>query len=92
MLNRTTRGRDVRRLVHSLEGWMIATLAELGVQAHRAEGRIGIWVGEGPKEAKIAALGIRISAGSHCTVFRSTFRPMCRTSAGSSLAEVSEFG
>jgi lipoyl(octanoyl) transferase len=60
MLNLDRRGRDVRRLVHSLEGWIIASLADLGVRAHRAEGRIGIWVGEGPSEAKIAALGIRI--------------------------------
>ena len=60
MLDLDRRGRDVRRLVHSVEGWIIATLAELGIEAHRAPGRIGIWVGEGDKEAKIAALGIRI--------------------------------
>lgn len=60
MLDLDKRGRDVRRLVHSLEGWIIATLAELGIQAHRAAGRIGIWVGEGAQEAKIAALGIRV--------------------------------
>ena len=60
MLDLDRRGRDVRRLVHSLEGWIIATLADLGVSAHRAEGRIGIWVGEGAGEQKIAALGIRI--------------------------------
>jgi lipoyl(octanoyl) transferase len=39
---------------------MIDTLAELGVSAHRAEGRIGIWVGDGPGETKIGALGVRI--------------------------------
>ena len=60
MLDLEKRGRDVRRLVHSLEGWIIATLNEFGVAAHRAPGRIGIWVGEGASEAKIAALGIRI--------------------------------
>ena len=60
MLDLERRGRDVRRLVHSLEGWIISTLGELGVSAHRADGRIGIWVGEGAAEAKIAALGIRI--------------------------------
>ena len=60
MLDLEKRGRDVRRLVHALEGWIIATLAELGVAAHRAPGRIGIWVGEGPTEAKIAALGLRV--------------------------------
>jgi lipoyl(octanoyl) transferase len=60
MLDLERRGRDVRKLVCSLEGWIIDTLAELGVAAHRAPGRIGIWVGDGPDEAKIAALGIRI--------------------------------
>ena len=60
MLDLDKRGRDVRRLVHSLEGWMIAALAELGFSAHRAPGRIGIWVGEGSEEKKIAALGIRV--------------------------------
>ena len=60
MLDLDKRGRDVRCFVHALEGWMIDTLAELGVSAHRAEGRIGIWVGEGPLEAKIGALGVRV--------------------------------
>ena len=60
MLDLDRRGRDVRRLVHSLEGWIIASLADLGVDAHRADGRIGIWVGEGVAEKKIAALGIRV--------------------------------
>jgi lipoyl(octanoyl) transferase len=60
MLDLDRRGRDIRRFVQGLEGWIIATLGELGVEAHRAPGRIGIWVGEGPDEAKIAALGVRI--------------------------------
>jgi lipoyl(octanoyl) transferase len=60
MLDLEKRGKDIRRFVHALEGWMIDTLAELGVSAHRAEGRIGIWVGEGDSEAKIGALGVRV--------------------------------
>ena len=60
MLDLEKRGKDIRRFVHSLEGWIIAALGELGVSAHRAPGRIGIWVGEGADEAKIAALGIRV--------------------------------
>jgi lipoyl(octanoyl) transferase len=60
MLDLDKRGRDVRGLVHSLEGWIIAALGDLGVAAHRAHGRIGIWVGEGSAEAKVAALGIRV--------------------------------
>jgi lipoyl(octanoyl) transferase len=60
MLDLEKRGRDIRRFVHCLEGWMIDALAELGVSAHRADGRIGIWVGEGADEAKIGALGVRV--------------------------------
>jgi lipoyl(octanoyl) transferase len=60
MLDLEKRGKDIRRFVHSLEGWMIDALADLGVSAHRAEGRIGIWVGDGPNEAKIGALGVRV--------------------------------
>jgi lipoyl(octanoyl) transferase len=60
MLDLEKRGKDIRCFVHALEGWMIDTLAELGISAHRAEGRIGIWVGDGPGEAKIGALGVRI--------------------------------
>jgi lipoyl(octanoyl) transferase len=60
MLDLHRRGKDIRCFVHALEGWVIQTLGELGVSAHRAEGRIGIWVGEGSAEAKIGALGVRI--------------------------------
>jgi lipoyl(octanoyl) transferase len=60
MLDLEKRGQDIRRFVHSLEQWMIDSLAQLGVNAHRAEGRIGIWVGEGEDEAKIGALGVRV--------------------------------
>jgi lipoyl(octanoyl) transferase len=60
MLDLEKRGKDIRCFVHALEGWMIETLAELGVDAHRAPGRIGIWVGEGAHEAKIGALGVRV--------------------------------
>lgn len=60
LLDLDKRGRDVRGFVHSLEGWIIATLGRLGVEARRAEGRIGIWA-DGPRgEAKVGALGVRI--------------------------------
>ncbi|MBU6206974.1 MAG: lipoyl(octanoyl) transferase LipB [Alphaproteobacteria bacterium] len=60
MLNLNTRGRDVRGFVHALEGWMIASLARLGVAAFRAEGRIGIWTQTPTGEAKIGAIGVRV--------------------------------
>lgn len=60
MLDLSKRGRDVRHFVHSLEAWVIASLADLGVEARRAEGRIGIWTDDGDSEAKIGAIGVRI--------------------------------
>ena len=60
MLDLEKRGKDIRCFVHSLEQWMIDALGQFGVNAHRAAGRIGIWVGEAPQEAKIGALGVRV--------------------------------
>jgi len=61
LLDLNKRGRDVRCFVHSLEGWVIATLGDLGVESWRAEGRIGIWThGPDGSEAKIGAIGVRV--------------------------------
>ena len=60
MLDLERRGRDIRCFVHALEGWLIAALGGLGVAARREPGRIGLWVGSGDKEAKIAAIGVRV--------------------------------
>ena len=60
VLDLEARGRDLRRYVHALEGWMIAALGELGVAARREPGRIGIWTGTGFSEAKIGAIGVRV--------------------------------
>ena len=61
MLDLNERGRDVRAYVHALEGWVIAALAEFGIEARRAEGRIGIWCDDAEgREAKIGAIGVRI--------------------------------
>jgi lipoyl(octanoyl) transferase len=61
LLDLRERGRDVRCFVHALEGWVIGTLADLGVEAWRAEGRIGIWArGRDGREAKIGAIGVRV--------------------------------
>lgn len=59
--------RDVRRFVHGLEEWLIRTLDRFGIKGERREGRIGIWVAPpqgspvGAPEAKIAAIGVRVS-------------------------------
>lgn len=55
------RGKDVRNFVHNLEGWVITALADFGVEARRAEGRIGIWTDDAQgREAKIGAIGVRV--------------------------------
>lgn len=55
------RGRDIRNFVHNLEGWVIAALADFGVEARRADGRIGIWTDDlSGREAKIGAIGVRV--------------------------------
>ena len=61
LLDLNRRGRDVRCFVSSIEGWVIATLADFGVEAWRAEGRIGIWTRDiDGSEAKIGAIGVRV--------------------------------
>lgn len=60
-------GSDVRAFAGSLEAWIIEALAALGVDSGRRDGRIGVWVQrprvQGGGDAKIAALGLRISRG-----------------------------
>jgi lipoyl(octanoyl) transferase len=61
MLDLAARCKDVRCYVHALEGWVIDALAQFGVEARRAEGRIGIWCDtRSGQEAKIGAIGVRI--------------------------------
>ena len=61
VLDLNRRGRDVRCFVHGVEGWVIAALAVLGVDAFRAPGRVGIWTLDAAgREAKIGAIGVRV--------------------------------
>jgi len=92
VLDLDKRGRDIRCFVHSLEGWMIDTLAELGVAAHRAPGRIGIWVGEGPDEAKIGALGVRVKRWVTLHGFAINVSPDLTHFTGIVPCGISEFG
>ncbi len=92
MIDLDKRGRDVRNLVHSLEGWIIAALADLGVEAHRAPGRIGIWVGQGAAEAKIAALGIRVKRWVTLHGFSINVDPDLAHFGGIVPCGISEFG
>ncbi len=55
------RPRDTHAYVEGLEDWLILTLARFGVLGEKRPGRVGIWVRRGDGEAKIAAIGVRIS-------------------------------
>ncbi len=69
MLDVAARGRDLRAFVAAIEEWVIATLADFGVEGERREGRVGVWVARPekpplpdgtPREDKIAAIGLRL--------------------------------
>ena len=92
MIDLDKRGRDVRCFVHELEGWIIASLADLYVSARRAPGRIGIWVGEGPQEAKIAALGLRVRRWVTLHGFSINVAPELAHFTGIVPCGISEFG
>jgi lipoyl(octanoyl) transferase len=56
-------GGDVRKLVWTLEDWIIRTLSDFNVRAERRDGRVGLWIpakSPGGQENKIAAIGIRV--------------------------------
>lgn len=50
---------DVGRYVRSLEGCLIETLADFGIEAGRIAGYTGVWIAD----EKIAAIGVKISRG-----------------------------
>ena len=64
MLDLNRRQPDLRLYVHTLEEWIIRTLAAFNVTAGRQEGAVGIWVKRPEKghsrQDKIAAIGIRV--------------------------------
>jgi len=69
MLDLNKRGKDVRKYVHSLEEWIIQTLAEFDIKGERRKDRVGVWVVRDDKPAsssgqfledKIAAVGVRL--------------------------------
>jgi lipoyl(octanoyl) transferase len=71
MLDVRRHGGDVRAFVARLEAWLITTLAAFNVRGETKSGRVGVWVarptlttdGGGPREDKIAAIGIRVRHG-----------------------------
>jgi lipoyl(octanoyl) transferase len=52
---------DVHRYVRDLEEALIIAARRFGVEARRAPGLTGVWVGREGHEEKLAAIGVRIS-------------------------------
>jgi lipoyl(octanoyl) transferase len=92
MLDLDKRGKDIRCFVHALEGWLIAALARLGVEARRETGRIGLWVGRGADEAKIAAIGVRVKRWVTLHGFSVNISPDLAHFGGIVPCGISEFG
>lgn len=53
--------RDLHAYMRALEETLIQVLAGYGLQGTRLPGRTGVWVGAPGAEAKVAALGVRVS-------------------------------
>ena len=61
LLDLARRSRDVRKFVHALENWVIATLGDFGVESWSVPDRVGIWTRDTDgSEAKIGAIGVRV--------------------------------
>lgn len=54
---------DLVAYVRALEGALIDALAAYGIEGKRVDHKTGVWVELGPSEAKIAAIGVRVSRG-----------------------------
>jgi lipoyl(octanoyl) transferase len=93
VLDISKRGRDVRCFVHAVEGWVIRSLGALGVEARRADGRIGIWADD-PEigEAKIGAIGIRVRRWVSLHGFSINVAPDLSHFGGIIPCGISEFG
>ena len=56
-------GLGLKDYIHTLEGAIIETIADFGIQGQRSEGATGVWLpgGAGRPSRKIAAIGVRSS-------------------------------
>jgi lipoyl(octanoyl) transferase len=53
--------KDVLAYVRAVEDVVIGALADFGIEGARMAGATGVWVGDGERQAKVAAIGVHIS-------------------------------
>ncbi len=93
MLDLRQRGKDVRRFVHALEDWVIATLRGFGVESWSVDGRVGIWTTDiDGREAKIGAIGVRVRRWVTMHGFSVNLDPDLSHFAGIVPCGIDEFG
>jgi lipoyl(octanoyl) transferase len=93
LLDLGQRGRDVRRFVHALESWVIATLGDFGVEAWAVPERIGIWTRDvDGSEAKIGAIGVRVRKWVTMHGFAVNLDPDLRHFTGIVPCGIAEYG
>jgi len=93
LLDLKRRARDARGFVHAIEGWVIDTLKDFGVESFRSDGRIGIWTQDiDGREAKIGAIGVRIRKWVTMHGFAVNIRPDLSHFTGIVPCGIEEFG
>jgi lipoyl(octanoyl) transferase len=60
LLDLKKRGSDIRAFVQDMEKWVIDVLAQYHIKGETRCGRVGVWIANGPREDKIAAIGVRV--------------------------------
>jgi len=60
VINLNNRKKDIRKLINNIEDCIIKILRHYGIKSFADRKNIGIWTGNGSKEKKIAAIGIRV--------------------------------
>jgi len=93
LLDLNRHGKDVRCFVHSIEQWVIATLATFGVEGWAVDGRVGIWCKDiDGREAKIGAIGVRVRRWVTMHGFSVNLDPDLSHFAGIVPCGIDEFG
>ena len=60
VLNLNKRDKDIRKLVNKIEDCIINILIEYNIPSFKDKNNVGVWVKNGKKEEKIAAIGIKV--------------------------------
>lgn len=60
LLDLKKRNSDIRAFVQDMEAWVIDVLAQYQIKGEIREGRVGVWIQNGSREDKIAAIGVRV--------------------------------